>query len=86
MIAAQNPVTVSAPLAPAGDLAQPSSKGHTWTEQCLGAVAEIATALHRGDETGAQSARRTLDTLCWTPEGYPTFVADALDGLGLRSK
>jgi hypothetical protein len=48
-------------------------------------VNEIARYAAQGNETMAQDARRTLDELCWSAEGYPAAVARALDAKGLRS-
>ena len=67
---------------PAPNVAIP---GNAYPDRCLGQVAAIRDALARGDETAAREARRMLDTLCWSADGYPAFVVAALDEAGLRS-
>ena len=51
---AKTPFAAIAPNIGPHSFAHPSSKGHTWPEQCLGAVREIAGAVGRGDEVAAQ--------------------------------
>lgn len=72
-------------LATPAPLTSPRREGYDRRSQCLGAVAEIAECVRRGDVVLAAEARRTLDTLCWSPDGYPAYVVDALDAHGLRS-
>lgn len=78
-------IPMPAKFAPPAPLAAPTGEGYGRRAQCLGAVAEIAEYARRGDVVLAAQARRSLDVLCWTPEGYPAFVAEALDAHGLRS-
>lgn len=52
--------------------------------QAMAAVKEIALQVRNGNEPLAQSARRTLDELCWSPGGYPPAVTKALRDRGLR--
>lgn len=78
-------IPMPAKLEPPATLANPTGDGYDRRAQCLGAVAEIAEYARRGDVVMAAQARRSLDFLCWTPEGYPAFVVAALDAHGLRS-
>lgn len=71
---------------------QPMAAGPTYPRQrqatrldlCLGAVADIADCVARGDEALAGQARKRLNELCWSPDGYPTQVREALRAAGLR--
>lgn len=50
----------------------------------LGCVNDIAEYVAMGNQPLAQEARRTLDSICWSPDGYPAPVAEALRAKGLR--
>lgn len=78
-------IPMPAKLAPPAPLASPTGEGYVWTDVCLGKVAEMALHRRRGDVVMEEQARRSLDVLCWSPDGYPAFVAEALDAHGLRS-
>jgi hypothetical protein len=54
-------------------------------ERALGAVADMAAYYGRGDGVLGEQARQTLDALCWSPDGYPEPVRQALVAAGLRS-
>lgn len=58
--------------------------GTTHRDRCLGAVRDIAHYSATGQTALAGEARRTLDTLCWSPYGYPEYVRDALRAACLR--
>lgn len=62
----------------------PRQRQATHIDLCLGAVADIAEHVRRGEMALAGEARRTLDELCWSPAGYPKPVREALRAAGLR--
>lgn len=62
-----------------------SNSSESTISRALSQVSEIKAALARGDETLAREARKTLNELCWSPDGYPAPVRNALDDAGLRS-
>jgi len=59
------------------------SAAETRISRALGAVADMAEYYARGDVTLGAQARQTLDTLCWSPNGYPEPVRAALRAAGL---
>lgn len=50
----------------------------------LAQVNEIARHVASGNEAMAQDARRTLNELCWSQQGYPPPVRKALKARGLK--
>jgi hypothetical protein len=56
----------------------------TLVELALAQVNELAEQVANGNMPLAQQARMTLDSLCWSPDGYPAPVAAALRRKGLR--
>lgn len=57
--------------------------GTTHLSRCRAAANDLVEYARRGDMALAGEARRTLDTLCWSPDGYPQQVQDILRAGGV---
>jgi hypothetical protein len=57
--------------------------GTTHMSRCRAAANDVVEYSRRGSVELAGEARRTLDTLCWSPEGYPESIRAILREGGL---